>query len=53
LTVGTVDEVRNSSNERVQDLLNRRFEEEELDPEEYLRRLMGETQDSDQTEDSD
>jgi len=52
LTIGTVDEVRSSSNQRIQDLLNRRFEEEELDPEEYLRRLMGEIEDS-QTEDSD
>jgi len=52
LTIGTVDEVRNSSNKRIQDLLNRRFEEEELDPEEYLRRLMGQTEDP-QTEDSD
>jgi phospholipid/cholesterol/gamma-HCH transport system ATP-binding protein len=43
LTVGTVDEVRNSSNERIQNLLNRRFEEEELDPDEYMRRLMGQT----------
>jgi len=33
--------VRNSSNERIQNLLNRRFEEEELDPDEYLKRLMG------------
>ena len=41
LTIGTVDEVRNSSNERIQNLLNRRFEEEELDPDEYLRRLVG------------
>jgi len=41
LTIGTVDEVRNSSNERIQNLLNRRFEEEELDPDEYLRRLTG------------
>jgi phospholipid/cholesterol/gamma-HCH transport system ATP-binding protein len=43
LTVGTVDEVRNSGNERIQNLLNRRFEEEELDPDEYLRRLMGQS----------
>ena len=41
LTIGTVDEVRNSSNERIQNLLNRRFEEEEVDPDEYLARLMG------------
>ncbi|MBW2576773.1 MAG: ATP-binding cassette domain-containing protein [Deltaproteobacteria bacterium] len=43
LIVGTVDEVRNSNNERIQNLLNRRFEEEELDPDEYLRRLMGQS----------
>jgi phospholipid/cholesterol/gamma-HCH transport system ATP-binding protein len=43
LTIGTVDEVRNSSNERIQNLLNRRFEEEEVDPDEYLARLMGQT----------
>jgi len=47
LTIGTVYEVRNSSNQRIQNLLNRRFEEEELDPDEYLRRLMGQTEDSD------
>jgi len=41
LTIGTVEEVRNSSNERIQNLLNRRFEEEEVDPDEYLARLMG------------
>jgi len=43
LTIGTVAEVRNSSNERIQNLLNRRFEEEEVDPDEYLARLMGQT----------
>jgi len=42
LTVGTVEEVRNSDNERVQNLLNRKLESEEPDPEAYLRRLMGE-----------
>jgi phospholipid/cholesterol/gamma-HCH transport system ATP-binding protein len=41
LTVGGVDEVRESDNQRVQDLLNRRFEEEELDPDAYLARLTG------------
>ncbi len=41
LQVGTVEEVRNSPNERIQNLLNRRFEEEEVDPDEYLARLMG------------
>ncbi len=42
LTIGTVDEVRSSDNERVQNLLNRKTEEEELDPEAYLKRLLGE-----------
>jgi phospholipid/cholesterol/gamma-HCH transport system ATP-binding protein len=41
LTIGTVDEVRNSANERIQNLLNRRTEAETLDPDEYLRRLTG------------
>jgi phospholipid/cholesterol/gamma-HCH transport system ATP-binding protein len=39
LTVGTVEEVRASSNERVQNLLNRKLETAELDPEAYLHRL--------------
>lgn len=39
LMVGTVDEVRASKNERIQNLLNRRTEEENLDPDEYLKRL--------------
>ena len=43
LMVGTVEEVKNSRNERIQNLLNRRFEEEEVDPDAYLARLMGET----------
>ena len=42
LIIGSVDEVRHCDNERVQDLLQRRFAEEEVDPEEYLRRLTGE-----------
>jgi len=41
LIVGTVDEVRACEDSRVQNLLNRRVEEEELDPEAYLRRLTG------------
>jgi phospholipid/cholesterol/gamma-HCH transport system ATP-binding protein len=41
LQIGSVDEVRNSPNERIQNLLNRKFEEEEPDPDEYLARLMG------------
>jgi phospholipid/cholesterol/gamma-HCH transport system ATP-binding protein len=43
LMIGDVDEIRNSENERVQNLLHRRFEEEVLDPEAYLARLTGET----------
>ncbi len=41
LAVGSVDAVRNDENPRIQNLLNRRFEEEELDPDEYLARLTG------------
>jgi len=36
-----VEDIRNSKNERVQNLLNRRAEEIEVDPGEYLRRLAG------------
>jgi phospholipid/cholesterol/gamma-HCH transport system ATP-binding protein len=36
---GTVEEVRNSSNERIQDLLNRRARPVEVNVDEYLRRL--------------
>lgn len=39
LMAGTVEEVKASKNERIQNLLNRRTEEEILDPDEYLRRL--------------
>jgi phospholipid/cholesterol/gamma-HCH transport system ATP-binding protein len=39
LMVGTVDEVRNSTNERIQDLLNRRPRNQEVEPDEYLRWL--------------
>lgn len=41
LIVGTIEEVRACEDVRVQNLLNRRVEEEELDPEAYLRRLTG------------
>jgi phospholipid/cholesterol/gamma-HCH transport system ATP-binding protein len=41
LQIGTVEEVRNSANPRIQALLNRRFEEEVVDPDEYLARLTG------------
>jgi phospholipid/cholesterol/gamma-HCH transport system ATP-binding protein len=42
LQIGTVEEIRNSPNDRIQALINRRFEEGEVDPDEYLKRLMGE-----------
>jgi phospholipid/cholesterol/gamma-HCH transport system ATP-binding protein len=41
LFIGTVAELRASSSERIQNLLNRRSEDELLDPDEYLRRLTG------------
>lgn len=41
LITGTVDEVRNCDNERVQNMLNRRPREQEVDTEAYLRRLVG------------
>ena len=42
LLTGTVDEVKASGNERIQDLLNRRPREVEVNVDEYLRRLTGE-----------
>jgi len=42
LVEGSVAEVRESPSHRVQNLLHRRFEEEAVDPEEYLARLTGE-----------
>ncbi|MCG8512363.1 MAG: ATP-binding cassette domain-containing protein [Rhodospirillales bacterium] len=42
LFIGTVAELRNHPSERIQNLLNRRMEDEPVDPDEYLRRLMGE-----------
>jgi len=42
LAVDTVANIRNSPNERIQNLLNRRAEVAELNAEEYLRRLAGE-----------
>ncbi len=39
--VDTPTAIRNSANPRVQNLLNRRSEEQVLDPDEYLRRLTG------------
>ncbi len=43
LIIGTIEEVRSCDNKRVQDLLNRRFEEETLDPDAYMARLTGES----------
>lgn len=43
LMIGSVDEVRNSDNERIHNLLNRRFEDEPVDPDEYLQRLTGQS----------
>ena len=42
VTVGAAEEVRSSGDPRIQNLLMRRFEEETLDPDEYLARLTGE-----------
>jgi phospholipid/cholesterol/gamma-HCH transport system ATP-binding protein len=42
LLTGTVAEVKASDNERIQDLLNRRPREVEVNVDEYLRRLTGE-----------
>jgi len=41
LAIGTVEEIRANPHERIQNLLNRRVEPADLDPEEYLRRLTG------------
>ena len=41
LLTGRADEVRDSDNVRVQDLLNRRARAEEIDADDYLRRLTG------------
>ena len=42
LFIGTPDELRSDQSERIQNLLHRRTEAENVNPEEYLRRLMGE-----------
>lgn len=39
--VGTVDELRSHPSERIQNLLNRRPEDDTTDPDDYLRRLTG------------
>ena len=43
LMIGTVEEVLASKSPRVQALLNRTPEEDTMDPDEYLSRLVGET----------
>ena len=42
LLTGTTEELRETKSERIQNLLQRRTQEEIVDPEEYLERLMGE-----------
>jgi len=42
LMIGTIDEVKKSSNERIYNLLNRVPEEDTMDTDEYLARLTGE-----------
>lgn len=42
LALDTVAAIRASANERIQNLLNRRTEEAEIDPDAYLKRLLGE-----------
>jgi phospholipid/cholesterol/gamma-HCH transport system ATP-binding protein len=42
IALGTKDEIRHSDNQRVQNLLNRRSVDVILDPDAYLRRLLGE-----------
>ena len=39
---GSVAEIKASSNQRIQNLINRIAEDEEFDPETHLRRLVGE-----------
>ena len=39
LMTGTIDEIRDSEDERIQDLLNRRIRSTEFDAEDYLQRL--------------
>ncbi len=46
LVIGTVDEIRQSKSARVQNLLNRVPEDDTVDPDEYLRRLIGDAFDA-------
>jgi phospholipid/cholesterol/gamma-HCH transport system ATP-binding protein len=43
LMTGTVEEIRNSDNERIQNLLHRRPRREVIEADKYLRQLTGET----------
>lgn len=43
IALGSKDEIRNSPNHRVQNLLHRRTEPADMDPDAFLRRLMGES----------
>ncbi len=43
LMTGTVEEIRESDNERIQNLLHRRPRRQEIDADKYLRQLTGET----------
>jgi len=43
LMIGSVDEIRNCDNERIQNLLNRKARETNIDAEAYIRRLTAET----------
>jgi len=42
ILIGSVDEVRESRDPRIHNLITRNFEDEPVDPDEYLRRLTGE-----------
>lgn len=42
LFIGTVEEIRKHPSERIQNLLNRRAEDQTIDPDEYMKRLTGE-----------
>ncbi len=43
VVTGTVDEVKNTDNQRVQDLLNRKPRDKAIDADEYMRRLTGQS----------
>ena len=49
LFIGTVDELKSHPSERIQSLLNRRSDDEMLDPGAYLKRLTGEDVNGDAT----